>query len=105
MVMAPYNILHISYHGLMQMSTTKLSSKGQVIIPKPIRSAHHWEPGLELIVIDTDEGVFLKQKTPFAATKLENVAGCLHYTGDSKNIEEMEQAIKQGVKEQSNGCC
>lgn len=35
------------------METTKLSSKGQVIIPKAFRSTHHWEPGLELMVIDT----------------------------------------------------
>jgi hypothetical protein len=26
------------------MLTTKLSSKGQVIIPKEIRNRHHWEP-------------------------------------------------------------
>lgn len=25
------------------VQTTKLSSKGQVIIPKPLRIAHHWE--------------------------------------------------------------
>lgn len=86
------------------MKTTRLSSKGQVIIPKPIRSAHHWEPGLELIVIDTEDGVLLKQKTPFTKTKLEDVAACLHYTGEPKSIEEMEQAIKQGVKEQTNDC-
>jgi len=81
-----------------------LSSKGQIIIPKPIRSAHHWEPGLELIVIDTEDGVLLKQKSPFTKTKLKDVAACLHYTGEPKSIEEMEQAIEQGVKEQTNGC-
>lgn len=81
------------------MDTTKLSSKGQVIIPKPIRTAHHWEPGQELIVIDTDEGVLLKPKTLFQETKLRDVAACLRYTGRPKNLEEMEQAIKCGVKE------
>ena len=85
------------------MKTTRLSSKGQVIIPKPIRVAHHWEPGLELIVIDTEDGVLLKQKTPFTKTRLKDVAACLHYTGEPKSIEEMEKAIKQGVKEQTNG--
>ena len=85
------------------MNTTRLSSKGQVIIPKPIRSAHHWEPGLELIVIDTVEGVLLKQKTPFTETRLKDVAACLHYSGNPKSLEDMEQAIEQGVKEQTNG--
>jgi AbrB family looped-hinge helix DNA binding protein len=86
------------------MNTTRLSSKGQVIIPKPIRSAHHWEPGLELIVIDTVEGVLLKQKNPFTETRLEDVAACLHYSGNPKSLEDMEKAIEQGVTEQTNGC-
>jgi bifunctional DNA-binding transcriptional regulator/antitoxin component of YhaV-PrlF toxin-antitoxin module len=29
------------------METTKLSSKGQVIIPKAMRAAHHWDAGQE----------------------------------------------------------
>jgi AbrB family looped-hinge helix DNA binding protein len=32
------------------MDSIKLSSKGQVIIPKHIRSAYHWEAGQELIL-------------------------------------------------------
>ena len=42
------------------MDSIKLSSKGQVIIPKHIRSADHWEPGQELILIDTGNGILLK---------------------------------------------
>ncbi|PZN73131.1 MAG: hypothetical protein DM484_23225 [Candidatus Methylumidiphilus alinenensis] len=29
------------------METTRLSSKGQVILPKSVRDAHHWSPGSE----------------------------------------------------------
>ena len=81
------------------MTTTKLSSKGQVIIPKSFRTAHHWEPGQELIVINTDDGVLLKPKMPFIETNIEEVASCLHYTGKTKSLEDMEEAIKLGIKE------
>ena len=57
------------------METTKLSSKGQVIIPKVFRSAHHWEPGLELVVTDTGEGLLLTPKASFAPSELLEVAG------------------------------
>jgi AbrB family looped-hinge helix DNA binding protein len=81
------------------METTKLSSKGQVIIPKPFRTAHRWEPGQELVVIDTGDGVLLKPKTPFHETNIEDVASCLRYAGEPKTLNDMEQAIRQGVKE------
>lgn len=57
------------------METTKLSSKGQVIIPKALRSIHHWEPGLELMVIDTGAGLLLKPKAAFAPSELSEVYG------------------------------
>jgi AbrB family looped-hinge helix DNA binding protein len=57
------------------METTKLSSKGQVIIPKAFRSTHHWEPGLELMVIDTGDGLLLKPKATFAPSDLSEVFG------------------------------
>ena len=81
------------------METTRLSSKGQVIIPKPLRSAHHWETGQELVVIDMGDGILLKPKTPFPESNIQEVASCLRYTGKTKTIEEMEDAIKKGIQE------
>lgn len=57
------------------MKTIKLSAKGQVIIPKSFRSMHRWESGLELMVIDTDNGLLLKPKAPFAPSELGDVFG------------------------------
>lgn len=85
------------------MTTTKLSSKGQVIIPKPIRNAHHWETGQELIVIDMGDGILLKTKTPFAVTDINETASCLKYDGPAKSIDDMDQAIKKGVMEHHHG--
>lgn len=84
------------------IETTKLSSKGQVIIPKAFRSAHHWEAGLELIVIDTEDGILLKPKTPFEASTLNEVAGCLQSYG-SKKPEDIEASIRQKLREEWRG--
>jgi AbrB family looped-hinge helix DNA binding protein len=81
------------------MPTTTLSSKGQVIIPKPVRDAHQWKPGQRLEVIDTDNGILLKTAEPFPETTIADVAGCLRYQGKAKTLTEMEQAIAKGVKE------
>jgi AbrB family looped-hinge helix DNA binding protein len=81
------------------MTTTVLSSKGQIIIPKPIRNAHNWKPGQKLEVIDSADGILLKQASPFPATTVEEVSGCLDYQGKSKTLAEMEEAIAKGVRE------
>lgn len=80
------------------MNITKLSSKGQVIIPKPLRTAHHWEAGQELVVVDLPDGILLKPKAPFPETTISDVASCLNYKGPSKTLDDMEQAIKKGIK-------
>jgi AbrB family looped-hinge helix DNA binding protein len=81
------------------MPTTVLSSKGQVIIPKPLREAHHWKPGQRLAIIESGDGILLKPAEPFPATSIAEVAGCLPYTGKTKSLAEMEEAIATGIKE------
>ena len=83
----------------MFINTTKLSSKGQVIIPKPFRTAHHWEVGQELVVIDVGDGILLKPKTPFNETNIDDVASCLKYKGKPKSVDDMNAAIQQGIKD------
>ncbi|NJN92093.1 MAG: AbrB/MazE/SpoVT family DNA-binding domain-containing protein [Leptolyngbyaceae cyanobacterium SL_5_14] len=84
------------------METTKLTSEGQVIIPKALREAHRWEAGQELLAIDTGDGILLKPKKAFSETTLEDVAGCLKYPGSPQSLEDMENAVSVGVKEQWN---
>lgn len=86
------------------MESTKLSSKGQVIIPKHIRSLYHWETGQELSVIDTGDGILLKTKAPFAESTLSEVAGCLHTDGTAKTLAEMNDAVAKGLKAQFHDC-
>ncbi len=81
------------------MNTTKLSSKGQVIIPKSVRSAHRWEAGQELVVVDVGDGILLKPKAPFDESTLDEVAGCLRFDGKAKTLDEMDAAIAVGIQE------
>jgi AbrB family looped-hinge helix DNA binding protein len=73
--------------------TTRVSTKGQVILPKAIRQQRRWEPGTRLVVEDTPEGVLLKDAPLFAPTRPEDVYGFLPPTGSPKTLEEMEAGI------------
>lgn len=81
----------------MRVEMTKVSSKGQVIIPKALRDAYHWEAGQELIAIDTGNGMLLKPKEPFPETTLDTVAGCLKYQRLPLSLEAMDDAICKGI--------
>ncbi len=85
------------------METTRLSSKGQVILPKSVRDAHQWVAGTEFEVEDRPEGVLLRPKKRFALTELGEVIGCTGYRGPAKSLEDMEEAIAQGVRERYAG--
>ncbi len=70
------------------------------MIPEALRAAHQWEAGQELIAIEVGDRILLKPKKPVPQTTLDQVAGCLKYEGKPKSLEEMEDAIRQGVMEQ-----
>ena len=80
------------------METTRLSSKGQVVIPKAIRAARGWESGAELAVEDTAEGVLLRPVRLFPSTSVADVLGCAGYRGPRKTLADMEAAIAEGAK-------
>ena len=81
------------------METTRLSSKGQVILPKSVRDANHWGVGTEFEVVTTPEGVLLRPAKPFPVTRLQDVIGCVGYQGPTKSIKEMEEAIQKGIRD------
>ena len=80
------------------MKTTKLSSKGQVIIPKSVREAHRWTPGTEFMVEDTPEGVLLKPKRLFPQTRLEDGLGCAGYQGPTLSLVEIERRLEEDLR-------
>jgi AbrB family looped-hinge helix DNA binding protein len=81
------------------MDTTRLSEKGQVVIPKRVRAAHGWEPGLEFVLEDTGDGIKLTPLKPFKATSIDDVLGCVGYRGRKKSLKDMDKAIEKGARE------
>jgi AbrB family looped-hinge helix DNA binding protein len=80
------------------METTRLSTKGQVILPKHIRDSRAWEPGTEFIVEETDEGVLLRPAGLFPPVRLEDVAGCLRSRSGRKSLAHMKTAVAREVR-------
>lgn len=80
------------------METTRLSSKGQIILPKAVRDAHDWRPGTEFAVENTGEGVLLKPVKALQNVRLEDVFGCLRHKGKARTLKEMEEAVGQEVR-------
>ncbi len=79
-------------------STTVVSTKGQVILPKSIRERRHWGAGTRLVVEETDDGVLLRAAPTFPPTRPEDVFACLQYTGAPKTLEEMDAGILAEAK-------
>lgn len=74
------------------IETTRLSSKGQVVLPSGIRNAHRWGPGTEFQVRDTPEGILLTPLNRPAPSRIEDVAGCLK-AGRRVSLADMDAAI------------
>lgn len=80
------------------METTRLSSKGQIILPKAVRDLHHWGPGTDFIVEDTGDGVLLRPVKKGRVTRLEDVAGRLKSDGPALTVEQMDAAIDAEIQ-------
>jgi AbrB family looped-hinge helix DNA binding protein len=55
------------------MAKTRLSSEGQVIIPKAVRERQGWQPGTELEVEDQGDVVVLRRARLFPRTTIDEV--------------------------------
>ena len=83
------------------MEKTRMSTKGQVIVPKSVRDARGLKSGEEFFVLDTSQGILLKPVRLFPSSRLEDVFGCLPYAGKALTLEEMEAGIARGASERS----
>lgn len=78
---------------------TRLSAKGQVVIPKDVRDRLRWEQGQPLDIIETSDGILLKRhKTGTKLTFDEATARIrarIKYDGPPVSIEEMNETINE----------
>jgi AbrB family looped-hinge helix DNA binding protein len=78
---------------------TRLSSKGQVVIPKSFRDHRGLEAGDEFSIEETDEGILLKPIPKPDRTQLDQVFGCLAFSGKPRTLDEMDAAIRKGAQQ------
>lgn len=83
------------------METTRLSHKGQVVIPYRIREQFGWKPGVEFTVEGFEGGIALRPVRELEPTTTEEVYGCLHYQGSRKSLQDMEEGVRKGARERS----
>lgn len=79
--------------------TTRLSTKGQLIIPKEIRDRHGWTAGVELAIEDRDGCVVIRRAADLPETSLEELVGCTGYHGPRRSLEEMAAGIAEGARQ------
>ncbi len=76
-----------------QFLTTTVSTKGQVILPKAIRTVLGWQAGTRVVVENKGDCVILKPLPVFDETRPEQVFGSLRYRGAAKSVEDMDAGV------------
>jgi len=79
------------------METTRLSTKGQIILPKNIRTSRAWGPGTEFTVEETGDGILLRPAARFPETSIGEVVGCLRSKRKTATLAQMDAAIAREV--------
>ena len=82
---------------LSQIEMTKLSTKGQIVLPLRIRNSRAWNSGMEFTVEEMGDGILLRPISALPPSSLDMVAGCLQYKGKPKTLAQMRAAIAQKV--------
>ncbi len=80
------------------MDTTKLSAKGQVVLPKRVRDELGWEIGTEFIVERSGTGVTLRPKSRARKGSIRELSGALQHKGRPVSLGDMEQSIVREAK-------
>lgn len=79
------------------MAVSRLSTKGQLVLPKEIRTSRAWGPGTEFTIEETEEGILLRPSRRFPPATLASVVGCLKHKGKPATLAEMDAAIGREV--------
>lgn len=70
------------------VSTTKMTSKGQVVIPEEIRDFMHLESGVKFIVMATSDSIIFKRITPIAQKDISQLLKASHSMAKKYKLKE-----------------
>ena len=80
----------------------KISSKGQLVLPKAVREAHGLGPGSEVDIESSSEAIVLRPRVRRPQTgrvyTLDEVAGMLKYDGPPVSIRDMDRAVEEEIR-------
>lgn len=77
---------------------TRISSKGQLVLPKGVRESRGMVEGAEVEVEEVPGGVLLKLVRAPADASLADLVGCTGYRGRAKSLEEMDTAVREEAR-------
>jgi AbrB family looped-hinge helix DNA binding protein len=81
---------------------TKLSARGQVAIPKAIRTARKWKAGTEFVIQETSDGVLLKAKKrikpPPQTKSWSDLVGVANYRGPRRSLRDMDRGVLEEAR-------
>ncbi len=77
-------------------SRTRVSAKGQVVIPKAVRDERGWDVGTELRVESAHGAVVLRTIKPSRKRKrgVPELLGIAGYRGPRRSLDDMERAVR-----------
>ena len=85
---------------------TRVSAKGQVVIPKDVRDRLHFAPGTELEVIESGDSVTLRHVRPPKTKTFEEcdarIRARIKYTGPPATEEDWHRSIDQMFRESAD---
>lgn len=79
---------------------TKLSAKGQVVIPKDVRERLRWDAGMRLEVIENLRSVTLRATdwhNPFPRTTIDDLRAIPPWPGPPKTVEEISRLSREDM--------
>ncbi len=74
-------------------NTVRLSSKGRLVIPRAIREAFNWSPGVELTVVPTSQGVMIQRKQQKTGKRFVDLIGSVSYNGPPLSDEALQAPV------------
>jgi len=81
------------------VAATRLSTKGQLIIPKRIRDRLGWRSGTTLEVDVHGDRVVLRRPTRIPRSTPDEVYGCLAWDGPPRTVEDMDRAVAAAIRQ------